>query len=555
MIAAGMLLSFSLQAADWTKELVAQNPDIITSVVPIPRSVYSPAGLHSYWINYRQPLQHDEPELGDLPLRALFTVRTDRDFQNQMVQMYVGGYNLSDQLGTYPDYYADYFFGRSTGEVAGRYGGSLLMPEHRYFGESVPEAPWATLGYCEAKEAAADFHNLLEAMKKVFHGKWAISGVSKGGTTTAIQHAFYPEDADCFLPYSGPFLNHERDTRMQEYWMTQAWNPDLREALLHIQTEMLHRPRVYELYKEYNGWATGYESWDRLMRSYLLASVGMLDCDLHAYSSRSEVYNLLYDNVRLLARHKLEDYSDEMLLYMIVYATPKIDPEQYEAWYNLVFGVDEDGFEVEKHVRRGAANKRSPLDYKLKLIAPVYGITASEWDSATSGYWYQAARELGYFDLKWDFFYDTQAEIDSVNEMWQEWAINVQEFANDTYVDVEFNPGLMQMVRQNTGSTDRNLLFIYGSDDMWTGACMDDDKVNGENVRQYILNAQNHGVSINAETDAEVRDEIWSYLDRIFLPQEESIRTIVADKPARQRHYDLWGRPLDGRTRRTFIIK
>jgi len=36
-------------------------------------------------------------------------------------------------------------------------------------------------------------------LKKVLKGKWVMSGVSKGGITTLLQHAFYPEDMDVFV--------------------------------------------------------------------------------------------------------------------------------------------------------------------------------------------------------------------------------------------------------------------------------------------------------------------------------------------------------------------
>lgn len=74
----------------------------------------------------------------------------------------------------------------------------------------------------------------MEAMKKVFKGKWALSGGSKGGFAVAVQQAFYPDDADCYVSYCAPFLNYEHDTRMQEYTMTEALTPELRAETFHI---------------------------------------------------------------------------------------------------------------------------------------------------------------------------------------------------------------------------------------------------------------------------------------------------------------------------------
>jgi len=539
----------SLQAAfntQWINQLIELNPGVIDTVTYISSNGYGPKTLRSYMIHYHQPLQHDHPELGDLPLRAVLTIHHQEDFLNAMTQVNIGGYSLSWYITTYPTYYADYYFGCSGGELAGRYSGNFLMPEHRYFGESVPEAPWSTLGYCEAKEATADFHALLEAMKKVFHGKWAISGVSKGGTTTAIQHAFYPNDADCFVPYSGPFLGHEYDTRMHEYWLTEAWTPEMREPFFDIQKKVLHRPNVYRLFRKYFGWDDpSYDEWDSLLRAYFIDYIGMFDCDAHAYKSRDEVNEIISGNASFLASHGVEDYTDEMLLYLVVNCKPDFD-EAYDSWYK-------ENFEQSEGKRQATLrDQKHTLEFRLPM--PVFGIPESDWDEGGTGYWYQAAHELGYFDLKWDLYYDTQAEADSVNAMWHTWCVNVFDLTDDTYDEVEFDYSLMERVRTNTASSNRAMLYIYGSDDIWTGARMDADCINDDNVRQYVLPAQNHGVSISAVTDAELREELWAFTDSIFRPQEQAIRSVQADRHQRSTYYDMWGRPLGNRPLRNVMV-
>lgn len=78
----GMMLVSSLQAQswDWAEEIARLNPEIIDSVKTI--------GLgdevrwtQSCMIYYHQPLQHDNPSLGTLPLRAVFTAYTFGDFK------------------------------------------------------------------------------------------------------------------------------------------------------------------------------------------------------------------------------------------------------------------------------------------------------------------------------------------------------------------------------------------------------------------------------------------------------------------------------------------
>lgn len=541
-----MSLAMTMQAKDWTDDLTELNPDVIDSVVYIPSTLYGPKTLRSYWIHYHQPLQHDAPELGTLPLRALLTIHHKDDFLNKMTQVNIGGYDLDESFGRYPNYYADYMFGISSGELAGRYKGNLLQPEHRYFGESCPMAPWATLGYCEAKEAAADFHALIEAMKKVFKGKWAVSGVSKGGTTTAIQQAFYPQDADCFVPYSGPFLGIVGDTRMQERWMTESWTPELREAMLHIQKEILHRPAIYQMYRRYYQWGPEYDRWDDLLRCFMLNAVGLLDNSLHAYSSQETVGKIFTSNQQRLEREGLSEYNDEMLLYMVVNGFHLLD-EDYDQWYAT-------NFETKRNAKALDRMLTSGHTYVRRVPLPVFGISESEWDYSSVGYYYQASHELGYFDLKWDYFYDTQAEVDSVNALWHSQTDNVLSLGFHLFDSVEFNPELMDYVRTQTANAQGKILFIYGNDDMWTGACMDEDCINGQNVRQYILSEQNHGVCINDVADQELRDELWAFTDDIFDPSTESIAKTLTDATSPAVYYDLFGRRLNPNDLRSKIV-
>lgn len=553
LLTLGLTWALSLQASDWAEDLVSLNPGVIDSVVYLPSTAYGPKTLRSYMIYYHQPLLHDQPELGELPLRALLTLRYREDVTQKVTHVNIGGYSLDENVVTYPNYYANYYFTNSGGELAGRYRGNLLQPEHRYFGQSCPAAPWETLGYCEAKEAAADFHALIEAMKKVFHGKWAISGVSKGGTTTTIQQAFYPEDADCFVPYSGPFLDIDGDTRMQEHWMLNAWTPEMRESMLHIQKEMLNRAAIYPYYCQYYGWDPEEVYWGDFQRTFFLMSAGMIDFDLHAYSSREEVADLIASNQEYLAQHELDDYTDEMLLYMLVENTLVLD-DKYDVWYDNTFEPEETtGY-------HGAPRRMKSKGHELvqRIPLPVFGIKESDWNPGITGYYYQAMHELGYFDLKWDYFYDTQAEADSVNTMWSGQTDNVLAFANYTFSEVVFNPSLMEEVRRNTGTSQSKILFIYGSDDTWTGACMDDEYINDENVRLYILPAQNHGVSINAVEDWDLKDELWEFTDAIFDPEPEAIVSTQADddNATPTIYYDLFGRRLEtGALRNKLVIK
>ena len=496
-----LVLSSSLQAQnyEWAEELVRLNPEVVDSVVPIMNSDDVGELYQSCMIYYHQPLEHDNLSLGNIPLRAVFSVRKTEQYKDRMVQMSIGGYDLNSEFINSPNHHASSDSLASHDEITFHYKGHILRPEHRFFGTSCPENPLDMLEYCNAKEAAADFHALAEAVKKVFKGKWAISGVSKGGTTTAIQHAYYPDDADCYIPYSGPIMNSEHDLRLQEYWMSETWTPEIREHILHIQKEMLNRPGVF---KKYIG-SIEIESpeHEALIRCQFLESVGLFDTDLHSYYPREMVQNDIEENKSRLKEQGLDDYTDEMLAYMCSYS---------------------------------------------KLSFPASGIEKMVWIKKNTPSLYQFMHELGYFDFKWDYFYDTKEEADSVNTLWRTYVTDLITLTSKIYFKgVTFDPSLMNFVRQQTASATKPMLFIYGSDDYWTGAHIEDEYVNGDNVRCYILPEQNHDVSIACIEDTDKQNELWAFLDQVFRNNPDAIEQINQPAAGAKSRYNLMGQPTD----------
>lgn len=546
-------LGSPLQASDWRQQLVDLNPGVIDSVSEVANDPRYPELSRSYMIHYHQPLQHDNPSLGDLPLRALLSVRKDEDFTRLMTQVYIGGYDVDSLSEKYPNYYFAYNLSNSRAELANRYNGNLLQPEHRYFGESCPENPWTTLGYCEAKEAAADFHALLGAMKKVFTGKWAISGVSKGGITTAMQHAFYPDDADCFVPYSGPFLGYYHDLRMQEYYMVKGWNQELNEKMLHIQRLMTSREELIYYYCLSLGIDPAEGMGNPSLAVYFAYCVSYLDFSLRAYTSREQMAQTFAANEEVLRQHGLEDYTNEMLYFMLAENTILID-QKYFDWYQQHF-VTPEATANGPHRTCARLKDGVRLEIKHRQLLPVFGVDENSWNSvANIVYNYQAAHELGYYNLRFDYYFDDPEVAAGLNELWQSTYNNVLEYiTNHFFADVEYNPDLLNFVRQQTAQAQKPILFIYGQDDPWTGAHMEDEYVNGDNVRLYILPEQNHTASITAVTDADLQNELWAFTDAIFL-STTGIRTLQDDASAPVRYYDLFGRRVSEQSLRSKLV-
>lgn len=525
LLALGMMLATSLQAQeqewDWAEDIARLNPEVVDSVVPVINPEDQTAWYQTCMIYYHQPLQHDNPSLGNIPLRALFTVFNVRRNKDKMVQMTIGGYDLKEIVLEKPNSQYSYMdFDSSSGEIPTRYDGHLLRPEHRFFGTSVPENPMENIEYCNAKEAAADFHALEEVVKKVFTGKWVISGVSKGGMCAAIQHAYYPDDADCFVPYVAPILKGTSDMRIQERSMTEPWTPEMREETRLIVSKMLKSPNVYTFYEKDNH--LDLEQQDKNHCLFLADAYDVIASSQQLYP-RSFVSKYLEDNKTYLKENGLEDYTDMMLAYMLT---------------NKSFALSEDNL---KDFKNSKWNEVFPSATRASQDVKLPPFSAS-----LSGYVYQSLRELGYYGFKWDYFYDTQAQIDSVNSMWQSTVSSVLALKNDEfYGSLEYNPELMNFVCQQTASTTKPMLYIYGGDDFWAGAHIEDKYVNGDNVRSYILPGQNHGACISGMTDTDKQNEIWAFLDAIFKSTPVALEQIEQPATGAQTRYNLMGIPTN----------
>lgn len=109
----------------------------------------------------------------------------------------------------------------------GAYGGELrgmlespneITVEHRYFGRSIPEpCVWKHL---TIKNAADDMHEIVQAMKSLYKGKWVATGASKGGQTALFFKCYYPNDVDATVAYVAPINIGQEDPRINQFMAT-----------------------------------------------------------------------------------------------------------------------------------------------------------------------------------------------------------------------------------------------------------------------------------------------------------------------------------------------
>lgn len=179
------------------------------------------AGKHEVMLT--QPLDWKDPEAGT--------------FRQRVVVMHVGydrptvvitqGYDAALAMN---EAYRD--------ELSKLFDMNIVFVEHRYFGRSTPEpCDWR---YLTAENSAYDLHRIVNLFRQIYPGKWIASGVSKGGTTTMLYAAYFPEDVDIYVPYVGPLCTSVEDARFEPF-MAQVGTPETRAAVEAYQTEVLRR--------------------------------------------------------------------------------------------------------------------------------------------------------------------------------------------------------------------------------------------------------------------------------------------------------------------------
>jgi hypothetical protein len=96
-------------------------------------------------------------------------------------------------------------------ELASLVSGNQISVEHRYFVPSRPDpAEWSKL---EIWQAATDHHRVVEALRRIYGGRWLTAGSSKGGMAAVFHRRFYPDDVDGTVAYVAPLSFGRGDPR------------------------------------------------------------------------------------------------------------------------------------------------------------------------------------------------------------------------------------------------------------------------------------------------------------------------------------------------------
>lgn len=512
----------NVNVPQWLMDLQNLNQGFIDSTLYYPSNPEAP-NTTTYVIYFHQPMKHAVPDGPSFPMRALITVDNQMDPTTAVNHVYCTGYELYKTFVNNPDYTFKKEANTCAEEIASRYRANYISIEHRYFDYSAPQQCWTNLDDLRAEEAAEDFHNLVVALKKVLKGKWVMSGVSKGGITTLLQHAFYPEDMDVYVPYSAPFFDSDRDTTMQNYWYQNGWNQEYLDMFMGIRqtgvSEQMNK--IYSIFYKMNcGGNTSEEHADSLYAGYLV-NVALFGYDEHTYSDTASLRKQLYKNTQIMQQYGFNGYCDTIYAYMFEKCSFSLD--SIGRWLDTLRAYPD----ANQMPRRRLTQRRS--------YEP-FGITEDEWWVRQNGqivschaYSYQSQCELGYYDLRYDLIVGEQA-APAWNANYKKYVGYLRGYETPWCASLTFNRSLYDRTMTATQNATKPIILIYGEDDTWTGAAVKDEFINGSNVKKFILPAQNHSVSFSSNTDPTQCDAIRSMLDAVLAAPQDLEYQMSNDK-------------------------
>lgn len=219
----------------------AQNCDIeamlkkIKSVSSFEKIEKADTTRQYFLMKFTQLLDPNNPEAGTFEQRVMLG---HRGFERPTVVVTEG-------------YGGDYAFSspRYMEELTYIMDANILFVEYRYFSGSMPEpCNWE---YLTVKNSMTDYHNIITSFKPYYTGKWASTGISKGGSTSIFFRAYFPDDLDVSVPYVGPLSGAVEDGRHESFLERVATKAE-RDAIRNFQIELFERKeRLMPMFDEY----------------------------------------------------------------------------------------------------------------------------------------------------------------------------------------------------------------------------------------------------------------------------------------------------------------
>ena len=426
-----------------------------------------PAGyVKQYFFSYAQPVDHNNPAKGTFYQRVAMQLT---DLQNPVV-VGTAGYALtmSGQNAISSDLVT--FLNANYVEI-----------EFRYFGDSQPEdMNNVNFTYLYSEQSACDIHEVVTMLKaNLFkQNKWVATGASKGGITSTL-HAFYADqkgwkDFDVYVPFCAPFLagtaNSPLDSSMGKYVFKScgAGYPagskeakgyaNLQKILLQCESKPALREAVLCRYhsasvEHYRNIMTQFKgATEAHMLSGFYVDYMETLIDRFIYTPFSQWAQMVPDPDPIKEGDKpnvtiLMSPLDQVLHFIFM------SKEEFNA---LVKEEEEDNDDTKASTHTTEEMQALRIDPKMDMA---YGV-ATMRELGTVGVDFSWLPENGFFTQA--LGYEVEEKAVGRARSWD-------------YYEGQWDGGkLMTDIRNWVATGKQKMVFVYGSNDPWTGGAIDD---------------------------------------------------------------------------------
>jgi hypothetical protein len=428
----------------------------------------------AYYFNYNQLIDHSDPSKGTFKQQVVLTfvgedANTILHTEGYSLLGYITENNNTNRLDTIEAPDLLWQLSKNGGKDQ-KFDLNCVQVEYRYHGFSLPEGDNNRFTYLNAWQHSQDLHAIVTDLKEALitgNGKWLSTGVSKNGEATA-HYAYYDEmydwnDIDLYVPFVAPILQQQYDLRVGTYMLTKS------------SKDML--PTLEKVYKK------------------LVDDQAILDATITAYSKiyEAEVGKKLSADsavIKTLERtmwglFKVQSYGDYATWTKLI-PTEKSTPEEYAAFF-MLSDKDTSIYRKTQKARGPLAWREDPFEMQTKI-------------------------DIG--DIAFDFtwFLDGKLLSDSDKKYLKD---NME--ANKKSNPMEMHVSLLK----NLETTTKNMIFIYGEDDPWTGAAIPDPT--NPNVKKYIIPHGSHTDEFDQYAwypgGAEIAKQILDEIKAIMNPE------------------------------------
>lgn len=189
----------------------------------------------TYQLRMTQPLDHNDASKGDFEQRVHLMHRD----VNAPTLIWISGYRTYFPLQAQAQ------------ELSTILNSNVVLVEHRFYGESLPEDGKVPYAFLDNTQSATDHHQLIQTFKKYYKNKWVSSGHSKGGQSALIHRSMFPEDVDVVIPYNAPIIHGREDPRTAAFLYANG-SKALRTRLFDFQRMVLeNRKAMIKKMKKY----------------------------------------------------------------------------------------------------------------------------------------------------------------------------------------------------------------------------------------------------------------------------------------------------------------